>query len=339
MIRKKIKALLSSAAITVALVGLTPAAAAYTINDEFNLAPNEGDSRIASGKIIVLHETANPRATGRNEATYMKRNFFNAYTTAIVGDGGIVYRVGEEGYVSWGALNANPYAHIQIELQHTTDRATFEKNYRAYVEYARDMADKYSVEKTLDSSNIYNGFKSHAFISEHFGGDHTDPYGYLAKMGVSRTKLAHDLANGFGSEPVMKPAKPQTHDQAVLASPAKKQGNDYGKLEYFNCFSKDQIRVAGWLAPTQAVGRYEYVLFMEHGTNKEITRVQSRGIDRPDVKKAYGLNCGQELGFDVTVDTKLFKGKKIDVILRRANKENGEKPVNDVRLSDIYLSF
>lgn len=340
---KNIKTLVATTAVTLSLVGLSPAVSAYTINDEFNLGPYEGDSRIASGKIIALHETDNEGAPGRNEATFMKRNFNRAYTTAIVGDGGVVYRVGEEGYVSWGALNANPYAPIQIELQHTHDRATFEKNYRAYVEYARDMADKYGVEKTLDSGNVYNGFKSHVFLSQHFGGNHTDPYGYFAEMGVSKAKLANDLANGFGSKPAVKPApkpvKPKTHDQAVAESPVKKQGNDFGKLDYFNGFGKDQIRVAGWLAPTKDVGRYEYVLFMEHGTNKELTRVQSRGISRPDVKKAYGLSCGKELGFDVTVNTKQFKGKRVDVILRRANQSNGEKAVNDVRLDDIYLSF
>ena len=70
----------------------------------------------------------------------MKRSWNNAYTTDIVGDGGIVYRVGESGYVSYGAGNANTYAPVQIELQHTYDKPTFAKNYEAYINYARDMA-------------------------------------------------------------------------------------------------------------------------------------------------------------------------------------------------------
>ena len=346
----KIKTFLATG-FAIAGIGLfmhTPQADAYTINNEFNLAPNEGDSRIAQPNLIILHETANPRATGRNEAEYMKRSWNNAYTTDIVGDGGIVYRVGEPGYVSYGAGNANPYAPVQIELQHTYDKPTFAKNYEAYINYARDMAKKYNIPLTLDTgTSVWDkGIKSHNWVSQYVWGDHTDPYGYLAEMGVSKAKLASDLANGVGTtannKPVVNPTKPINHDLAVTESPAKKQGNAIGKLDYFNGFGKNQIRVAGWLVsdtPYGNIGQYAYVLFMEHGTNKELTRVQSQGIKRPDVKKAYGYQGGDALGFDVTVNTKQFKGKKVDVILRRANASNGEKAVNDVRINDIYLSF
>lgn len=172
---------------------------AYTINNDFNLGLYEGDSRKAVPNLIILHETANPRATGRNEATFMKRNWRNAYTTDIVGDGGIVYRVGEIGYVSYGAGNANPYAPIQIELQHTKDKALFKKNYEAYINYARDMAKKYNIPLTLDTgSSVYDrGIKSHLWVSQHVWGDHSDPYSYLASMGVSKAKLASDLKNGI----------------------------------------------------------------------------------------------------------------------------------------------
>lgn len=65
-----------------------------------------------------MHETGNLREpSGRNEVTYMRNNWRNAYTTDIVGDYGIDYRVGQWGYISWGALNANPYAPVQIELE------------------------------------------------------------------------------------------------------------------------------------------------------------------------------------------------------------------------------
>lgn len=143
-----------------------------------------------------------------------------------------------------------------------------------------------------------------------------------------------------GSKPT--PSKPKTHDKAVRESKPKHQGNAYGKLDFYNGFKKDEIRVSAWLVPDKpqgAIGKYAFVLFMEHGTPKELTRVQSQGIKRPDVKKAYGYQGGQELGFDVTVNTKQFKGKKVDVILRRANSSNGENSVNDVRIDDIYLSF
>lgn len=139
------------------------------------------------------------------------------------------------------------------------------------------------------------------------------------------------------------PSTPSAHDKAVAESKPKHQGNAWGKLDFYNGFGKDQVRVAGWLVPdkpTGAIGSTAWVLFMEHGTTNELTRVQSKGIARPDVKKSYGYQGGDTLGFDVTVGKKQFKGKKVDVILRRANNgKNGESPVNDVRINDIYLSL
>ena len=77
---------------------------AYTINNEFNLGANEGSSQVANNQYILLHETANETATGRNEAQYMQRSWTSAYTAYIVGDGGIVYQVGQPGYVQYGAV-------------------------------------------------------------------------------------------------------------------------------------------------------------------------------------------------------------------------------------------
>ena len=135
----------------VALFLLPVNAFAYSVNDDYNLATNQGDSRLAIPNKIILHEIGID-APARNVAANMKNNYngSNPYTTDVIGDGGIVYRVGEQGYVSWGAGNANPYAPVQIELQRTYDKALFEKNYRAYIDYTRDSAKKYGIPLTLD---------------------------------------------------------------------------------------------------------------------------------------------------------------------------------------------
>ncbi len=39
-------------------------------------------------------------------------------------------------------------------------------------------------------------------------GDHSDPYGYLAEMGVSKAKLANDLMNGFSGGSTTTPTTP-----------------------------------------------------------------------------------------------------------------------------------
>lgn len=201
------------ALVTIGLAG-GHEADAYTINNEFNLNPWEGSGQAAYPNKIILHETANPRASGRNEATYMKNNWFNAHTTAVIGDGGVVYIVAPEGNVSWGAGNANHYAPVQIELQHTNDPELFKANYKAYIDYTRDMGKKFGIPMTLDqgSSVWEKGVVSHQWVTDFVWGDHSDPYGYLAKMGISKAQLAHDLANGVGGNttPTPKPNKPKT---------------------------------------------------------------------------------------------------------------------------------
>ena len=170
----------------------------YVIDNRFNLGVNEGSSDLAQNYFIIVHETDNPRATGENEATFMKRNWRNAYTTHIVGDGK-VYVIGEVGYISYGAGYINPYAPVQIELQHTLDKELFKKNYAIYVTLIRDMCDRFKIPKTLDSKGEWTkGVKSHDWVSKNWSGNHTDPYGYLTKMGVSKEQFARDIANGVG---------------------------------------------------------------------------------------------------------------------------------------------
>ncbi|HFD1808312.1 TPA: N-acetylmuramoyl-L-alanine amidase, partial [Enterococcus faecium] len=62
------KKIILSLSLLTALFLLPSNAFAYTINNEFNLGPNEGSSQVANNKYILLHETANETATGRNEA-------------------------------------------------------------------------------------------------------------------------------------------------------------------------------------------------------------------------------------------------------------------------------
>ena len=236
----KLKHLLLGALATVSLAFVGGAKAdAYTINNEFNLNSWEGSGQVAVPNKIILHETANPRATGRNEATYMKNNWFNAHTTAIVGDGGIVYKIAPEGNISWGAGNANAYAPVQIELQHTNDPELFKANYKAYIDYTRDMGKKFGIPMTLDQGGSLweKGVVSHQWVTDFVWGDHTDPYGYLAKMGVSKAQLAHDLANGVGgttTPETPKPTKPSKPVQPTKPSAKKRFNYRVDRLEYVN---------------------------------------------------------------------------------------------------------
>ena len=186
------------------------------INTQYSLAQGEGDSRKAENLYGILHDVGTPNGSARNVASYEKRTYNNAYVTFSVGAEG-VFQIGEPGYIAWGALDANPYAPFQIELENTYDQADFEKGYANYIALAREMADRFGIPKTLDAGGAGTpGLKTHKWVSDNIGGDHQDPYAYLASHGISKEQFARDLANDVTS--------PAT--TAPVASDAKTVGTD-----------------------------------------------------------------------------------------------------------------
>lgn len=184
------------------------------IKTNYALAASQGDSRVAQRKYIIAHEsgyepdTKNPDML-LNEVQNMKNNFNGStpYVTHFIGymdsaDEVQVYQIGEPSYVSWGALDANPYAPVQIEFAriYQNDKTKFSKAYRVYVEALRYYANLYGIPLKLDEPG--NGIKSHLWVTNNFGGTHTDPYDYFERMGISKAQFKHDVENGFKSEPV-----------------------------------------------------------------------------------------------------------------------------------------
>jgi len=198
-------------AVGLSLALLVPSfASAYQIDKTYQLAPQEGSSQVANNRYVVLHEIGVDSSSAKNNAIYMKRNWNNAYTQFIVGDGGKIYQVGTPGYVAWGAgTEANANAPVQIELARTWNTETFKLDYKAYIDLARDQAQKYGIPLTLDSGYGTNGVKSHLWVTQNIWGDHVDPYGYLSRFGITKAKLAQDLANGVdGTTSVPEPEQP-----------------------------------------------------------------------------------------------------------------------------------
>ena len=234
---KKVNKVLFS--FTMILVLMFPSVAnAYVIDNTYQLTLNEGDSRRAANKFIILHEVGT-ESSAINNAIYMKRAWSTnqAYTQFIVGDGGKVYKVGEDGYVSWGAGSyANANSPVQIELARTFNPEQFKQDYAAYVNLARDYALKYGIPLTLDAGNMYtSGIKSHLWVTQNVWGDHTDPYGYLARFGVTKAQLAHDLVNGIGSsngENSIQP--PVAESDENLNTAGQIIGGKYMKLDTLN---------------------------------------------------------------------------------------------------------
>ena len=172
----------------------------YSLNHSYELAANAGDNRKASHQYIIAHDTGNDNNKGigsaKNEASYMRGHWQNAYTHAIVDDQGI-YIVGTPGYIAYGAGSpANERSPFQVELAHVDSQMRFNESYKRYVWVIRYYAKKYGIPLTLDGAG--NGVKTHKWVSDNLWGDHQDPYGYLAKWGISKSQFAKDLKNGVG---------------------------------------------------------------------------------------------------------------------------------------------
>ena len=229
---KKIKALLTTALVTVMVVAPFISVDAYTIDTTYNRTRS---TQRTSNNYIILHETGGV-APAINNAIYFNREWQNAgtYTSHIVGDGGKVYQISPTGYVQWGAGSyANANSPVQIELARTNSKTTFKKDYVSYINLARDMAKKYNIPLTLDGSG--RGIKSHLWVSQNIWGDHTDPYGYLATYGISKAQVARDLKNGIGSNSVTpSKEKPAPAHQAPKPDTAVKVTKELGTFHNGN---------------------------------------------------------------------------------------------------------
>ncbi|WP_446900311.1 N-acetylmuramoyl-L-alanine amidase [Enterococcus faecium] len=185
---------------------------------------------------------------------------------------------------------------------------------------ARDSAMKYGIPLTLDTPYNQPGIKSHLWVTQNIWGDHTDPYGYLSEMGVSKEKLAYDLAHGFTDEnPTTSDDKPVIDPtRAGAANPTLTDGTNYAHIDQFGEIENANLHVAGWHIANY---KYEYIFIMDYNTGKELARVKADGIYRPDVNQAY--NTLGNVGYHVSFNMRNFPNKKVYVMMRATNDPEG----------------
>ncbi|WP_270344737.1 N-acetylmuramoyl-L-alanine amidase [Enterococcus thailandicus] len=317
--------------------------------------------RVGNVKGVVIHNTwTNTTAEQEmNRLACMSAKQLEAGFAHYYADENTIVRTEDTFNRAWHVANTdgnNSYLGYEVRGNRETSKAIFlQAEQNVFWQAAIDLR-YYGLPVNRDTVKCHHQFSAtecpKRSLMEHCGYDspYAVPANITAKMQdyfISQIKKYYDNPNlqpdGGTNSNESNSNHPKTHDEIVAASKPRHQGNAIGKLDFYNGYGKDQIRVAGWLVPDKAngpIGATAWVLFMEHGTGKELARVQSKGIQRPDVKKAYSYRGGDTLGFDVTVSKKQFKGKKVDIILRRANNgKNGESPVNDVRIDDIYLTL
>ena len=150
---------------------------------------------------IHAHSTGNRNSTAQNEADYhMRRPVESGFFSHVVGNGRVmqVGPVNQGAYDVGGGWNYETYAAVELIESHST-KEEFMEDYRLYIQLLRDLADEAGLPKTLDSDAL-EGIKSHDYCTNNQPNnfsDHVDPYPYLAKWGISREQVKHDIENGL----------------------------------------------------------------------------------------------------------------------------------------------
>ena len=80
---------------------------------------------------------------------------------------------------------------MQIELSHYADKALALQAYQNWVQALRYYAIAYDITLTLDAGGAGTpGIKSHLWVSQNIGGNHTTPYTYLTTVGIRKEPFA-----------------------------------------------------------------------------------------------------------------------------------------------------
>lgn len=204
---------------------------------EKDIIPGLPNIPLKATKIVVAHESGNPNNTGKNaldnEISFMKRNWRNAFVSHWVGGGGRIVQLAPTGRMQYGAgYYANQISYAHVELARTDDPEQFKKDYAAYVWLLRHLAKEAGIPITLDSSSD-KGIKTHKWVTNNLGGTtHVDPYGYLAKFGVSAEQFKKDIEGGGV------PEKPSTSKPVKNTVTVKRSATHYATGERIADFVK-----------------------------------------------------------------------------------------------------
>lgn len=168
----------------------------------FSWIPNKS---LNAKNYVIAHESGNAANSGpdslEREINYMNRTK-TVFVSHWVGGGGKIVQVAPTGKLQYGAgPAANPVSVAHVELARTKNKATFKKDYEAYIWLLRKIADEYGLPKTLDTGNAgKKGIKTHAWVTKFLGRTtHVDPYSYLKSFGVTKERFVRDIEKGIES--------------------------------------------------------------------------------------------------------------------------------------------
>ena len=142
---------------------------------------------------VVIHETATPGATARNEATYFNREWSNIYTYvhAFV-DNTEILNIKNTDYAVWGAGPTANAKYVQVELCEVSTTDAFARSVANQAYYTASKLVQYGLPFTPGVTVL-----SHNDVSKKYGETtHTDPVGYFANWGYSMDQF-YDLVGKY----------------------------------------------------------------------------------------------------------------------------------------------
>ena len=142
---------------------------------------------------VVIHETATPGATARNEVTYFNREWSNIYTYvhAFV-DNKEILNIKNTDYTVWGAGPTANAKFVQVELCQVSSTDAFARSVANQAYYTASKLIQYNLPFTPGTTVM-----SHNDARIKWGEtSHTDPVAYFAKWGYSMDQF-YDLVGKY----------------------------------------------------------------------------------------------------------------------------------------------
>ncbi|QBO37522.1 N-acetylmuramoyl-L-alanine amidase [Periweissella cryptocerci] len=133
---------------------------------------------------IVVHETANPTSTLKNEIAYMKAHYQNAFVHTFI-DGSTIENIADTSYLAWGSGYYANQRFVQFEQVRVHSKNDFAKEINNAAYYSAYILKQYGLKPSLANKNATGTLWSHNDVSNWLGGtDHTDPVAYWKASGT-----------------------------------------------------------------------------------------------------------------------------------------------------------
>ncbi|MDK1725909.1 peptidoglycan recognition protein family protein [Dellaglioa algida] len=150
---------------------------------------------------VVVHETANPSSTIKNEIAYMKSNYNSAFVHTFIDDNNIL-NIADTNNMSWGSGPVGNQRYVQFEQVRVHSKYAFAKEVSNAAFYTAYVLNHYGLSPNLaTTANRGKGATvlAHADVSKYLGGtDHVDPTSYYSESGKKWFNQAYTMSDLYG---------------------------------------------------------------------------------------------------------------------------------------------